>query len=441
MKTPLAAVKHAAAIWISVFSFAFAGSHLVAATNYVSTATYSIGIGPNNVAIVDANLDGKPDLVAANDGNSFDGNTLTVLTNNGHARFGFYSNYPVGKAPFVTAADLHGSGRPDLITANFADSTITVLTNNGSGDYGSNAIYNVGNGPFNIVATDVNHDGKLDLVTANDGTHFDGNTLTVLTNNGAGVCGYNATYTVGNLPSVTAADLRNTGRPDLITADYNDDSIMILTNDGAGSFGSNATYTVGFGPINVAAADVNGDHHLDLICANSAANTLTVLTNRGDGTFAWSSTLVVGNAPYVTAADANGDGVVDLVAANFNDGTLMVMTNNGSGDFGSNATYTVPGSPITVTAADLNKDGRTELVSANYANNSLTVRLELPQLDFHLANQTATLSWGPNWNGYELQTATNLAPGDWSIVNNPTATNFLSLPVNQGTTFYRLRHL
>ena len=88
-------------------------------------------------------------------------------------------------------ADVNGDGKPDLICANGGINTLTVLTNNGYGVFGSNATLNVGAFPTSVVAADINGDGKPDLICANDS----GNSLTIYTNNGGGIFGSNATIT------------------------------------------------------------------------------------------------------------------------------------------------------------------------------------------------------------------------------------------------------
>ena len=63
---------------------------------------------------------------------------------------------------------LGGDGNGPYVNA------LTVLTNNGSGVFGYNNTYGVGLNPYSVVTADVNGDGKLDLISANEGEHTDG---------------------------------------------------------------------------------------------------------------------------------------------------------------------------------------------------------------------------------------------------------------------------
>jgi hypothetical protein len=341
--------------------------------NFLLSSSPAVGQEPVSVTAADVDGDGKVDLISANlrDG------TITVLINNGSGGFGYSATYNVGLDPvLVTAADVNGDGLVDLISANEFGNRLIVLTNNGGGGFVSNATYNVGNQPFSVAAADVNGDGWVDLICAN----YKDDTLTVLTNNRSGGFGSSAIYNVGNGPrSVVAADFNGDGKVDLICANYDTNTITVLTNNGSGGFSSSATSIVGNGPISLTVADVNGDGKADLICANNRDDTLKVLTFNNRGTASRVATYSVGNGPVsVTTADVNGDGKVDLICANINDSTLTVLTNSldqsKTGlDFGFYATYQVGSGPISVTAADVNGDGKLDLICANRIDNTLTV--------------------------------------------------------------------
>jgi hypothetical protein len=133
------------------------------------------------VTAADVNNDGKPDLVLCMA--QLTGTGVMVLTNNGLGGFGLAGNYPLGVEPYaVVATDVNGDGQVDLVTANGSSSTtLYVLTNNGSGNFGSNATFNVGNGPESLTVADINGDGRVDIISG--GWNSPG-VLTVLTNAG-----------------------------------------------------------------------------------------------------------------------------------------------------------------------------------------------------------------------------------------------------------------
>ncbi len=290
--------------------------------------------------------------------------------------FNLTSTPGVGGFPeAVIAADVNGDGKLDLISANAGGNSISILTNNGAGGFAPNGAPLPSSNPNSVAAADVNGDGKVDIICTDSGSP---GKITVFTNNGTGGFGSDFTYDVGANPyCVIAADVNNDGWVDLITANVGAGTLTVLTNNHAGRFFPCSTPVVGTGtgPLSVVAADVNGDGKMDLICANTVTYSLTVFTNDGTGNFAIKSVITTGvNHPScVTAADVNGDGKVDLICANWGGGSLLVLTNDGHGNFAPGSTNGVDGQPACVIAADLNNDGNVDLISVNNPGSSLSV--------------------------------------------------------------------
>lgn len=330
------------------------------------------------------------------------------------------------------AADVNGDGHLDLISINAGNNTVTVLTNNGSGGFGSNNTFSVVASSGDVAAADLNGNGLLDLASP---SYVSAGILTVFTNNGRGIFGSNATLNVGTYPvCVCAADVNGDGYVDLITASYkggNGNSLTVMTNNGSGVFGFHARIPVGNAPSWIVAADVNGDGQVDLITANNEANTLTVLTNNGQGFFGLNATLTVAGIPnWVAAADLNGDGKLDLISANGGTygnapgtgNSLTILTNNGSGVFGSNTTINVGIRAINVVAADLNGDGKPDLVVANYYDNTVTVLMNasifppptnVPKLAINRQGNNMRVSWPSASPGWSLQEQLKLTNPNW----------------------------
>ncbi len=88
---------------------------------------------------------------------------------------------------------------------------------------------------FSFVVADINGDGVPDLLVAN-GWDLNGNvtngSLTIFTNNGAGIFGFNSTIPVFSQPFMAlAADLNGSGKLDVVleSEDYFAQAIEVLT--------------------------------------------------------------------------------------------------------------------------------------------------------------------------------------------------------------------
>lgn len=368
-----------------------------ATPGFATQQAFATDAGPASVTTADVNGDGKPDLIVAN---IYD--TVSVLLNAtpagaATAVFATQQPFPAGRTPnSVAAADVNGDGRPDLVVANFDDNTVSVLLNSmapgaGAPVFATQRAFATGTGAVSVTTADANGDGKPDLVVAN----FDG-TVSVLRNTtapGAATADFGAQHVLatGATPyAVAAADIDGNGKPDLIVANFDDDTISVLTNTttpGAATpnFAGPQVFAAGASPASVAAADVNGDGKSDLVIANYADTTVAVLlgtTAPGAATPGFAApqpfATAAGTSPYsVATSDINGDGKPDLVVANFSDTISVLLNTTAPGaappSFGAQQAFATGTNSASVTAAEINGDGKPDLVVANLLNASISV--------------------------------------------------------------------
>jgi hypothetical protein len=345
------------------------------------------------VAVADLNGDGTPDLAVA----LYDSGTISQLLGNGDGSFrNPGSKYDIAAGiphPLaISAADLNGDGRQDLVAVDAGRSKVVVLTNNGDGTF-ERSIYVGGSEPQAIIAADLNGDRNQDVATANGGGG-----VTVLLGLGDGTFGAPADVSTESAmcSGLAAADLNADGSLDLVTANSllghgaSEHTISVLLGHGDGTFlPANLFPNIGTQPTMVAIADLNGDGTLDLVTPDGAPSSdVTVLLGKGDGAFRSPTYVGTGASPHdAELADLNGDGVPDLVTSNLgtsfdlahpeNQG-LTVRLGIGDGTFGLK-TEMQNDWPTSVSAADLNGDGKIDLVVPNELSGQVVVLLNTTQ--------------------------------------------------------------
>jgi hypothetical protein len=337
------------------------------------------GSNPVSVAAGDVNGDGRFDLAVA----KRNSNQIAVLLGNGSGGFtqAVGSPFAVGTSPqSVAVGDVNGDGQLDLVTANNGSNNATVLLGNGSGGFtqAAGSPFAVGSFPSSVAVGDMNGDGRLDLAVANTGS----SNVTVLLGNGSGgftpAPGSPVPMGAGTLPrSVAVGYMNGDGHLDIAVASTGSDRVTILLGDGSGRFTQAWVAAVGFTPICVAVGDLNGDGKLDLAVANNGSNTVTILLGDGSGGFTQVAVFGVGNAPNsIAVGDLNGDGRLDLAVANNGSSSDTILLGNGSGGFtqAMGSPVGVGNAPSSVSVGDLNGDGKFDLATA-FTGGGVTILL------------------------------------------------------------------
>ena len=117
--------------------------------------------------------------------------------------------------------------------------------------------------PRLVKTADLDDDGTLDLITGNQSATGT-STVSVLLGAGEGAFSDAIDYDAGaRLSSFTLADVDRDGDLDLVTA--NDLSVGVVLNDGEARFTRPAAYTVPASAVFATVTDVNSNGHVDLV--------------------------------------------------------------------------------------------------------------------------------------------------------------------------------
>lgn len=206
--------------------------------SFAAKQNFVVGSSPRRITVCDVNNDNKPDLVVADQGSG----AVTVLINTSTLKtISFitqqYATTPGSAPESISCGDLDGDNKPDLVVANNnKNGTVSILKNTSAHKNVSFVLQtdlHTEEYPYCVTITDLNGDGKPDVAV---GSHVEPTDILVYKNSSStGVISFDepATYSTKTThDNIIAADLNNNGKADILLDNEGDNyrTYSVLTN-------------------------------------------------------------------------------------------------------------------------------------------------------------------------------------------------------------------
>ena len=233
----------------------------------------------NGLVVADFNGDGFPDVAAVGQNSA-----VYILLNNGSGTLALSGTYTLSGSGYeLVAADINNDGKLDLCVAMTSTTRVAILLGNGNGTFTAAADYDsMMPGPYGIAAGDVNNDSLVDLILTSPST----GSIGVALGNGDGTFNGADTYAASQLsllnPSpgeVALSDVDEDGKMDIVYANSGYSSVGVLLGGGNGGFYGPTEFPSGGGSLAVAIADVNKDGWPDVVTADVNFSGASVVYN------------------------------------------------------------------------------------------------------------------------------------------------------------------
>jgi len=349
---------------------------------------------PFSISASDFDGDGKIDLVASN-GNS---SSIAFYRNTGsNGVVSFSSPLPITSGTFpagIAVGDIDGDGKLDVAVANQSSFTVSIFRNTstiGTISFANKVDVSVGATPLSVALADLDGDGKLDIAVPNSG----GNSLSILQNHStSGVILFPSLrfFATATAPrNITTSDIDGDGKLDVVVTNASSNSLSVFRNTstlGAIALSAKVDFTTGNTPNGLAVGDIDGDGKPDIAVTNQDANTISIFRNTAvtgtinNSSFATKLDFTTGTTPRsLTLSDVDADGKVDVTVANFNNNNASVFLNtssSGAVSLANKIDFATANSPAWVTSVDIDGNGRPDIITTNQtgtANTAISVLL------------------------------------------------------------------
>jgi 6-phosphogluconolactonase (cycloisomerase 2 family) len=277
------------------FVVTFPSSQIIDATSFASQVDFMAGVNANSVVISDVDGDGKPDLVVLNSSD----NTISIFRNTSTSgtitasSFAPAVNFTTGNSPnSIAISDVDGDGKPDLVVTNEASNTVSIFRNtSSSGSITTSSFvpkvdFTTGTVPICVAIADLDCDGKPDLIVANNMSNSVSifrNTSTTGSITASSFASKVDLAMTGEYPiRVVISDIDEDGKPDIVVEDFSSKTFSVCKNicsSGTISFAPKVDFTTGVDPKDIALGDIDGDGKPDVVVTNVNDNTVSVFRN------------------------------------------------------------------------------------------------------------------------------------------------------------------
>lgn len=334
---------------------------------------YPTSFAPYSLVSTDVDLDDDLDVVATLPDFFSGGDAVQVMLNDGNGKFSLGDaipstyDYPQGLA----TGDFNGDDYPDLVwTPDQPPYPYVWAINNGDGTYGPpQAGQTLTCGTGDASTADVNNDGKIDIIVANNrsgpGCEAFDTTARIVLGNGDGTFrpDYGVEFHLGQ-EFVLGARLNGDARTDLMAATPQNG---IAIGTGGGEF--KPVVLTDVRGTDLVAEDLDGDGDLDVVSGDSSFSQTTVMRNNGRAKFRTTiypseQVSTYSNAWDVALGDLDGDGRLDIAVSNVSANNIGLHFGGKKAKFQERQVrYGTHANDLDLVVGDFNGDGRDDIVT------------------------------------------------------------------------------